>query len=86
MPTMTSSRINEKQVNDTDNQQQRINIHRHPLANSVLKQSSVTASSGYKQKCLAGRTGKKNTLNEARFESVLIQLAQCQLNHFGGFT
>ena len=76
MPTMTSTRVNEKQVNDTDNQQQRINIHRHPLAYSVLRQSSMTASSGYKQKCLAGRTGKEDTLNAARFESVLIQLAQ----------
>ena len=76
MPTMTSARINEKQVNDTDNQQQRINIHRHSLANSVLRQSSMTASSGYKQKCLAGHTVKKDTLNAARFESVLIQLAQ----------
>jgi len=76
MPTMTSTRINEKQVNDTDNQQQRINIHRHPLANSVLRQSSMTASSGYKQKCLAGLTVIERTLNAARFESVLIQLAQ----------
>ena len=76
MPAMTSTRINEKQVNDTDNQQQRINIHRQTLANSVLRQSPMTASCGYKQKCLAGRTAKKDTLNSARFESVLIQLEQ----------
>ena len=59
MPTMTSARINEEKVNDTENQQQGINIHRHFLTDSVLRHSLMTDWTGYKQKCLVASPNNK---------------------------